>query len=531
MSPDRTRDPARWQLPLLVVMSASYESLFLHHGLNRIDEGWMLYAARQLHQGGLLYRDVFFGYPPGQLLPAWLGSWIDPPGVVAARAVNAAFATAMVVALYFLGRRVMPPAFALLGAAMLAVAAPDSHLWHYLFGYRFLIFSGLALLAFGRRLDGGGVFWTFAAGLLTGVAAVFRLEPAAAVGIALGIGVLAAGLPGRAWLRDAGGLLLGFLCSLVPVLAYLAHGVGLETLWNEVVVRAVLGSAAMSLPVPALELGGGFTRDAISDAFVALQFRLYPLLFGGYALALFGLWLRALARGERFQHVFLLTVVIWGGLYLTRAFGRSDDAHLDMTIPPPCLLLAHATGLLVRMASGARPTSGARRFASAGTVLGVLAAWILLLGADRTIGPGDRGTAPFASLGGRVYGSSESWARTLDTAVERIRSWTRPDQEILDLSASPILYVLAERNGAGRHDVLMPGTFLDSEEERRTIAELEASPPALVVWPGRAFDGDPERTVDALAPELARWVKENYALPGGRTGFFTILVPTPHGAD
>ncbi len=531
MSPDRPRDPARWQLPLLVAVSAAYESLFLHHGLNRIDEGWMLYAARQLHEGGVLYGDVFFGYPPGQLLPAWLGTWFDPPGVVAARTVNAAFATAMVVVLYLLGRRVMPPAFALLGAGLLAVAAPDSHLWHYLFGYRFLVFSGLALLAFGRRLDGGGLGWTFAAGLLTAVAATFRVEPAAAVGVALGIGVLAAGLPGRAWLRDAGALAIGFLCVFVPVVAYLASGVGLGALWHEMIVRAVVGSAAMNLPVPALVFPEGFGREEVADFFFSAQLRLYPLLFLGYALVLFGQWLRALARGERFQHVFLLAIVVWGGLYLTRAFGRADNAHLEMTIPPPCLLLAHATSLLVRMAAGASATVGARRIATACALFGVFAAWILLLGVDRTVAPGGRGSAPFAALGGRVYGSSERWAQTLDTAVDRIRRWTRPDQEILDLSTSPILYVLAERNGAGRHGVFMPGTFLEAEEEQRSMEELEASPPALIVWPGRAFDGDPERTVDFLAPELARWVKENYAIPGGRTGFFTILLPVPPGAN
>ena len=42
----------------------------------------------------------------------------------------------------------MPPGFALLGALLLAVAAPSSHQGHLLFGYRYLVFSALALLAF-----------------------------------------------------------------------------------------------------------------------------------------------------------------------------------------------------------------------------------------------------------------------------------------------------------------------------------------------------------------------------------------------
>ena len=137
--------------------------------MNPVDEGWPLYTAMQLHDGGVLYRDVFFPLPPGHVLGAWLAYALDPPGVALARLFYAAFNVSLVVALYFLGRRIMPPAVAVLGCAMLAVAAPLSHISHLLFGYRYLLFGALSLWCFSERLRSGDRRWMIAAGALAGV--------------------------------------------------------------------------------------------------------------------------------------------------------------------------------------------------------------------------------------------------------------------------------------------------------------------------------------------------------------------------
>ena len=175
--PARSRDPAWWQLPLLVAVSAAVESLYLHQGLNPLDEGWPLNAAMRLHAGGRLYEDVFFVFPPGHVLPAWIATALDPPGVILARVLYAGFNVALCAALYALGRRLMPPAFAMLAGLLLAFAAPHSHFWQLLFGYRFLVFSAIALLCFARRIDRGDRRFSFAAGFFAGVALLFRLTP------------------------------------------------------------------------------------------------------------------------------------------------------------------------------------------------------------------------------------------------------------------------------------------------------------------------------------------------------------------
>ena len=101
--PLRRRDPLVWQIPLLLVVSMGYESLFICYGLNPIDEGWPLYAAMRLHEGGVLYDDVFFVFPPGHLLAAWIAYGLDPPGVVPARVIYAAFSVALSLGIYLLG--------------------------------------------------------------------------------------------------------------------------------------------------------------------------------------------------------------------------------------------------------------------------------------------------------------------------------------------------------------------------------------------------------------------------------------------
>ena len=111
-----------WHVLLIVAASAGYEALFLDRSNGELfDEGWPLYAAMRLQAGGVLYRDVFFLFPPGHVLPAWLAYWLDPPGVVLARGIYAAFNVALCAALYFLAGRIMPARYALFSALLVAV--------------------------------------------------------------------------------------------------------------------------------------------------------------------------------------------------------------------------------------------------------------------------------------------------------------------------------------------------------------------------------------------------------------------------
>jgi hypothetical protein len=513
------RNPVVWHVAALLVVSSVYESLFIHHGIAWLfDEGWPLYAAMQLHDGGVLYGDILFPFPPGHLLMAWIAYGVDPPGIILARALYAAFDVALVVAMYFLGRRLATPAFAFLGALLLAVAASRSHLAHLLFGYRYLVFSVgvLILLDVRLRLEDDdpprAARLLFCAGLLAGVALYFRLTPAFAASCGVAIALFTATRDWRGALRDSAAYGLGLSFVAVPLLAWFAASVGLDVLWREVVTRIVALQGAQSLPSPPLSfLPPSDDRGDVYRWFVSVQYRVYILLYAGYAVGLLGVWLRGLRSGGRFAHSLLLAVVVWGGLYLLRTLGRSDDHHLNSALPPACLLLAHGIGVLVRRAAGA--FAGPPRLRAAFTVAVctvVAAGWIYLGRADLFLLPRYRGVFPIEVTGGEVLVPKRAVARRVDGVVRSVRLLTGPDDVILDMTGAPLFYPLTGRRGPGAIDVIIPGIFLSAEEERGFVEHLRASPPAVVIWSETDFDRRKDRGLEQTSPQLVTWVRATY---------------------
>jgi hypothetical protein len=506
-----------WHLLTIVGISSAYQSLFIHHGIAWLfDEGWPLYAAMQLQAGGLLYGDVLFPFPPGHLASAWIAHAIDPPGIVLARMLYAAFTVALSAAFYLLARRITTPTFALLAGLLLVVAAPRSHLSHLLFGYRYLVFSVLALLAFAWRLRARDARQArrgmFVAGVFAGVALLFRLTPAFAVSCGIGVAVLAACRDWRHWLRDWALYALGLALVSLPALAWFASTVGLDTVWREVVTRIVALQSAQSLSSPALSLlPESGDRGDVYRWFVALQYRGYVVLYAGYALGLVALWVRAVKRRRRFEHALLLAIVVWGGVYLLRALGRSDDHHLMSAVPPACLVLGHGIGLVVRRGlQTARASDFVRTVAGVGVCVIVLSAWIYAMRVDFYLPVQNRGIVPLQSTGGQVSVTAPRVARRIDEVVRAIVRVTRPDDVVLDMTGAPLFHLLTGRRGPGGIDVISPGIFLSPEEEKAFVARLRTAPPAVVLWPSRAFDRKADRSIDRIAPELSTWVRGAY---------------------
>jgi hypothetical protein len=518
------RDPLVWHVLLVMLVSVVYEAQFVSHSLNVVDEGWPLAAAMRLHHGGVLYDDVFFVFPPGHLLVAWIAYWLDPPGVVMARVLYSSFTVLLCVGIYLLGRRITTPTFALYGALLLSLAAMSSHMQQLLFGYRYLAISLFAMLAFAEYMRTREERFIFVAGLLTGVALAFRLTPAFAVSCAVLVGVMAMGGPWRSWIRVWTVYGVGLSIVALPLILWFFISVGPEKLWLEVVVRPVAMTDQQSLPMPKLRwipLVG--TRRNTSIWWVGIQFRAWTLMYACYALALATLWLRAIRARRPFEHPLLLAVVVWGGIYYLRSFGRSDAPHLFSAIAPVCMLLSHASSLVVRplVATGAPPW---RRRAF--SVLGALffAFWLYAGSTDLAFTGTRRDQVPLESLDGRVTigkGSSLVW---LDQHVALIERYTRPGDTIFDMSASSLYYVLSDRLGPGYFDVIMPGTFLSEEEEEGFLAHLKAHPPALVIMPGRQFDGMASRSIWQTAPKVTGWVMKNHRRIG-RRGQWMLFLP------
>jgi hypothetical protein len=536
-APAAATAPAVTARHLLVILavSAGWEWLFLHYGINRLDEGWTLYAAKRLHEGAVLYRDVMFPFPPGHLLAAWIGQAIEPPGVLVARTVYAAFSVGASLGVYLLGRKVMPAHFALFGALLLAVAAPKSHLGHLLFGYRYALFSMLALLAFSRRLDGRGAVWMVVAGACAGVGLLFRLTPAATASVAIAVGILLADPRPRVWLRDGALYAAGLLAAALPVGLFFASQVGLETLWREVMVRPVVMTDLQSLSLPDLGWFAGGDRWKLRRWFVALQFRLWALLYVGYSLFALRLAWRALRSRVASKDAFFVAIVVWGAVYFFRALGRSDEPHLDSALPPVCLLLGHLFYTLVRRFGPEGPGDASpaawrveparrRRIGAAGVAL--FAFWVFLTTSDRFLLPRQRGHIPVQAMRGEVAVTRAIVAELLDWSVLSIQTWALPGDTVLDLTASPLVFVLSGRNGVAFSDPLIPGSFRDEEEESRYLAALAQRPPAVVLRPETPFDRNPERAIEKLAPRVVAWVDANYHAVGARRG---VIVMVPKG--
>ena len=506
-----------WHLLTIVGISSGFQSLFIHHGIAWLfDEGWPLYAAMQLQAGGVLYADVLFPFPPGHLVPAWIAYAIDPPGIILARMLYAAFTVALCAAVYLLARRITTPTFALLAGLLLTIAAPRSHLSHLLFGYRYLVFSVLALLAFWWRLRAGDARQArrgmFVAGVLVGVALFFRLTPAFAVSCGIGVAVLAASRDWRDWLRDWLLYALGLALVSLPALAWFASPVGLDTVWREVVTRIVALQSAQSLSSPAFSLlPDSSDRGDVYHWFVGLQYRGYSLLYAGYALGLITLWVRAVGQRRRFEHALLLAIVVWGSVYLLRALGRSDDHHLMSALPPVCLLLGHGIGLLLRRGLAAARARGlVRTVAGVGVCAIVLSAWVYVMRVDIYLPAQNRGVVPLQSTGGQVSVTTPRVAKRIDEVVRAIARMTRPEDVVLDMTGAPLLHPLTGRRGPGGIDVISPGIFLTPEEEKAFVARLRTAPPAAVLWPSEDFDRRADRSLDRTAPELSRWVRDAY---------------------
>ena len=116
-SVERSKSKTRLHLLFIVGLSCLYESLFVAYGVNPLDDSWPIYAIWNLDNGGTLFEDVLWVFPPGHLLGAWLGVVLDPPGLTISRAFYAGFNVALVFAFYALGRHFMSATFAFIAAS------------------------------------------------------------------------------------------------------------------------------------------------------------------------------------------------------------------------------------------------------------------------------------------------------------------------------------------------------------------------------------------------------------------------------
>ena len=224
--------PRVWRTGHFVLTVAVLASWLVLSGLNvwmgelNQDEGWYLYAAKQMTEGKLPYRDFAFTQPP--LLPlvySWAYGWVDRFGLLGGRAATWVFATLGMLSATWLAMRTGPRRAQRLTAGLcfilIAMNLYQSYFTTLVKTYALsgmFLSAGLAMLSFvGRRK---GFRAAVGAGFLLACAAATRLS----LGAALALGgfyllLYRRRLKAWAWLDFGIGGLLGLALTLLPFYA------------------------------------------------------------------------------------------------------------------------------------------------------------------------------------------------------------------------------------------------------------------------------------------------------------------------
>ena len=89
-----------------------------------------------------------------------------------------------------------------------------------------------------------------------------------------------------------------------------------------------------------------------------------------------------------------------------------------------------------------------------------------------------------------------------------------------------IFYFLSDRVNPTPYEWILPG-MLEKSKEKELVKILESRPPKVVIYVDIAIDGKEERRLSRYAPQLYKFLLENYTFQE-QVGFFQILLPTNH---
>jgi hypothetical protein len=444
---------------LLFVLAAALSASAIWQEIGPHDEGLMLQAAHRVASGELPYRDFWWNYGPGQ------------PYVLAG--LERLFDRSLVP---WRVLRVLLDATVALLAYRIAVREVDAG--HDFAARSRWLSEGLPLLAW-LAVAGAMAFPTGpgpnpaalalglgailvaprrakTAGVLAGVAAVFRPEvgAAAALGAAL-VGVASAGgVSAFDSLRAAGRRPATTLTAAVVVaaLGWLPFAIAApdELLDQTVGFLGIQGQQRLPFPLDA----GGTGADPNK-----LLERYLPLLL------LIGLALWLARRGA----LALAPLALAGLLYL---LGRTDEFHLvPLAAVLPVMLVAAA----------ARERVLALRIAAVAVV-----ALIALHGLERKAGQ-LRHLPELAEVPGRAgdgvrmdAGEARELRRVLAATRGRTIFVAPPRFEQVTVG-NPLLYVLAGRENPTRYDVMQPGVVTEPDVQREMVRDLRRVKPDLLI--------------------------------------------------
>lgn len=114
-------------------------------------------------------------------------------------------------------------------------------------------------------------------------------------------------------------------------------------------------------------------------------------------------------------------------------------------------------------------------------------------------------------------------AKWIVEVIEKINLYSQTGDAILALPLNPIFYFLSDRVNPTPYEWLLPG-MLEKKKEAELVTLLEKRPPKVVIYVDIAIDGKEERRLSQYAPQLYKFLLENYMFQE-QVGFFQILLP------
>lgn len=234
---------------LLVAAALAMQLPLYHRWFSLLDEAAILQIADQINHGGVLYRDaVHVAFPGIFYLMAGLFR-VFGPSVLVGRWLMVVLFTLVVVLVYVLARTVAGRTAALwaglLAVAYRIVAFPHWQMVSYTSVAVFLLIVAVSITAYGIRRPHPR--WAIVAGLVVGMAAVFKQDCSAFVALGLGGFLFLDGWTTRSARSSVvAALRFGVAAAIPPALAVLAFApAGLlgemlwQTLWFPLVQQPV----------------------------------------------------------------------------------------------------------------------------------------------------------------------------------------------------------------------------------------------------------------------------------------------------
>jgi hypothetical protein len=480
----------------LLAAGAIAAAAFLFHawygydGLALFDEGLLADGSMRVLAGEALGRDVFVPYGPGSY-------WVTAPLLAAFGANLAVLRTVMLATeslcaggLFLVAASLATPLGALLASALLVVA-------HGSFHKCFLVLAALLVLFAGRRIARRpDLCNSFAAGLVAGVAFLFRHDAGAFGAFALAVAIVADGDAARKpALRRLLVLAGGLLVVIFPAALFLvSRGLDPASWWDHEWQRiAVQERIRVDFPWPLTQQGWRWGRAFLSAALVVA-----PCLHVGWGGA--ALWRRA--RGRSLESDALrVAAALFGLLLLNQARLIPSVNHLFQAMAP----LALALGDLLARRARVRPRLG---HAALALLLVALVAWCGTMEGGPYAGSFAqriRGAVPLAIPAGGVDLEPRE-AATLTRLVEAIDRRVPAGGSIVTSASCPLVAFLSRRALALPY--AEPAYYYRDERfQREAIAALERRRPALFVHdprPAATF------TLEREAPLLALYLADHY---------------------